>query len=67
MLNENVEKEPEADLFGGLPRAFPDAEVLLVGQAEETASPCLLLERFFSPDTGVTADRGSADTRVSER
>lgn len=66
MFSENVEKEPEADLFGGLPRGFPDAEALLVGQAEETAGPCLLLERLFSPDTGVTADRGSTDTRASE-
>lgn len=65
MLIKNVEKEPEVGLFGGLPRAFPDVEPLLVGQAEETAGPCLLRERVFSLDTGVTAERGSADIMAS--
>jgi len=48
-------------LFGGLPRIFPVEEVVLFGQADETAGPCRLLARDFSPVDGVTADRGSAD------
>jgi len=63
----NVEKEPDVGgLPGGLPRLFPFDEPLLLGQAEETAGPCLRRERFFSPVDGVMAERGSTDMRASD-
>ena len=66
-LTWKVEKEPDDDpLFGGLPRPFPADKPLLFGQADETAGPCRLLERLFSPVDGVTADRGSAEMRTSD-
>lgn len=58
-------KDPDDGLLGGLPRLFPLDELLLVGQADETAGPCLRLARVFSPEDGVTAERGSADMMIS--
>jgi hypothetical protein len=52
--------------LGGLPRPFPVTDPLLLGQAEDTAGPCRRLARVFSPDDGVTAERGSADMSASE-
>lgn len=56
-----MENGPETTpLCGGLPRVFPVIEALLFGQAEETAGPCRLRDRDFSPEDGSIAERGSA-------
>ena len=62
-----VENEPDVEfLLGGRPRPFPVLEPLLFGHADDTAGPCLRLARVFSPDDGVTAERGSADMSASD-
>jgi len=47
-------------LLGGLPRSFPLEELLLLGQADDTAGPCRRRDRDFEVD-GVTADWGSSN------
>jgi hypothetical protein len=66
-LTWKVENEPDVEaLLGGLPRPFPAIAPLLFGQADDTAGPCRRRARVFSPDDGVTAERGSADMIASE-
>ena len=64
---------------GGLPRNFPFGVVLLLGHADDTAVPCLLLDRIFCDCNaassnaesggcaliGVTADIGCGVDGVS--
>jgi hypothetical protein len=42
-------------LLGGRPRSFPVEELLLLGQADDTAGPCRRRDLGFALD-GVTAD-----------
>lgn len=46
-------------LLGGRPRSLPVDEPVLLGQAEDTAGPCLRRDRALDVD-GVTADCGSS-------
>lgn len=45
--------------LGGRPRILPAIDPAVLGQAEETAGPCLLRPRDFSAVEGVNAERGS--------
>ena len=45
--------------LGGRPRILPVIDPEVLGHAEETAGPCRLRLRDFSPVEGVSAERGS--------